>query len=116
MHITLSLLVVWLIIALIGGFIGELIARRRAPDGIIGAVVVGFLAIFIIVGLLNIHIANDTYIADGVPLFTSLIVAAIAVALWSGLAYRRVYRRTYERSRYYRRRGSYVRRPRRRLF
>ncbi len=112
MHLTLENLLVWLIIALIGGFLGEAIAHRRTPDGIIGAIIVGFIGIFLIVGLLGIHIAGDAYIA-GIPLFTSIIVAALFVALWSGFAYHRVYRRGYER---YFRRGSYVRRPRRRFF
>jgi len=112
MNITLQNLIVWLIIALIIGFLGELMARRRAPDGIIGAIVVGFIAIFLVVGVLGIHIAGDPLLG-GVPFFTSVIVAALLVALWSAFAYRRVYRPYYDR---YYRRGSYVRRPRRRLF
>ncbi|HEV2660325.1 MAG TPA: GlsB/YeaQ/YmgE family stress response membrane protein [Ktedonobacteraceae bacterium] len=111
MTITLPHLLVWLLIALIAGFLGELIARRRAPAGIIGATVIGFIAIFLIVGVLGLHIAGDPLVA-GVPFFTSVIVAAILVAIWSSFAYRRVYRPSYER--YYRRRGGYVRRPRRR--
>ena len=110
MSITLPHLLVWLLIALIAGFLGELIARRRAPDGIIGATIIGFIAIFLIVGVLGVHIAGDPEVA-GVPFFTSVIVAALLVALWSAFAYRRVYRPYYER---YYRRGSYVRRPRRR--
>ncbi|GER86842.1 hypothetical protein KDW_10040 [Dictyobacter vulcani] len=104
-------LLIWLIIALVGAFIGEAIARRRTRDGLLGATIIGFIGMLIVVGFLGLHISNDYYIG-GAPLLTSLIVAAICVALWSGLAYRRVYRPGYER--YYRRRGSYVRRPRRR--
>ena len=40
MTITFTALIVWLIIAAIVGIVGELIAGRRAPDGIIGAIVV----------------------------------------------------------------------------
>ncbi|HLZ61812.1 MAG TPA: transglycosylase [Ktedonosporobacter sp.] len=112
MAFTIGEILVWLLIALIGGFLGELIARRRAPDGIIGAMLIGFIAMFLFVGLLGLHFAGDPVIA-GAPLFTSLLVAAIAVALWSGLMYRRYYRPYYE---HYYRRGSYVRRPRRRFF
>ena len=112
MAFTIGELLVWLLIALIGGFLGELIARRRAPDGIIGAMIIGFIAMFLFVGLLGLHFAGDPVVA-GAPFFTSLLVAALAVALWSGLMYRRVYRPSYER---YYRRGSYVRRPRRRFF
>ena len=110
MHITIENLVVWLFISLIVGFLGELIARRRAPDGIIGAIIVGFIAIFLIVGVFGIHFAGDPLIA-GVPFFTSVLVAALLVLLWSSFGYHRVYRPS--RERYYRR-GTYVRRPRRR--
>lgn len=113
MHITFEQLIIWLIIALIVGFLGEVIARRRAPDGIIGATIVGFIAILLIVGLFHFSISGEPTIA-GVPLISSIIVAAILVAIWSAFAYRRVYRPSYDR--YYRRRGSYVRRPRRRRF
>jgi uncharacterized membrane protein YeaQ/YmgE (transglycosylase-associated protein family) len=109
-HFTLTSFIVWLLIALVGGLIGETIARRRASDGIIGAMIVGFLAMIIVVGLLGIHLANDIWVS-GAPLFTSLIVAALFVALWSGLFYHRVYRPSYNR---YYRRGTYARRPRRR--
>jgi uncharacterized membrane protein YeaQ/YmgE (transglycosylase-associated protein family) len=110
MHITIQNLLVWLIISLIVGFLGELIARRRAPEGIIGATILGFIAIFLIVGVFGIHFAGDPEIA-GVPLFTSILVAALLVALWSAFAYRRIYHPY--RERYYRR-GTYARRPRRR--
>ncbi len=110
MTITLGALVIWIIIAIVVGFIGELIARRRAPDGIIGAAVVGFIAIFLIVGVFHFSIAGEPTI-DRVPLISSILAAAILVVIWSAFAYRRMYRPSYER---YRRRGSYVRRPRRR--
>jgi uncharacterized membrane protein YeaQ/YmgE (transglycosylase-associated protein family) len=108
MVITLGAVIVWIIIAVLVGFAGELLARRRAPFGIVGAIVVGFIAIFIIVGVLGVHFAGDPTI-DGVPIFTSILIAAIVVLLWSAFAYRRAYGYY---SHYYRR-GSYVRRPRR---
>ena len=111
MHITIQNLIVWLIISLIVGFLCELIARRRAPDGIIGATIVGFIAILLIVGVFGIHFSGDPVIA-GVPIFTSILVAALLVVLWSAFAYHRVYRPS--RERYYRR-GTYARRPRRRM-
>lgn len=110
MVITLSALIIWILIAALVGFIGELLARRRAPFGIVGAIIVGFIAIFLIVGILGIHIAGDPTL-NGVPIITSIIVAAIVVAIWSAFAYRHAYGYY---SRYYRR-GSYVRRPRRRF-
>lgn len=111
MVISVTQLLIWILIALAVGFIGELIAGRRAPDGIIGAVIVGFLAIFIIVGLLHFHIPGEPFFY-GVPIISTIIVAAILVLIWSRFAYHHV-RRYYSRSYY--RRGGYVRRPRRRF-
>lgn len=112
MTITFTSLLIWLLIALLVGVLGELIAHRRAPDGIIGAVVLGFLAIFLVVGVLHFSIVGEPAL-EGVPLVSSVIAAAILVAIWSGFAYHRVYRR-YGYDRYYRR-GHYVQRPRRLL-
>jgi uncharacterized membrane protein YeaQ/YmgE (transglycosylase-associated protein family) len=111
--ITFTQLIIWIIVAALVGFVGELIARRRAPDGIIGAIILGFLAIFVVVGVLHFHIPGEPYLG-GVPLISSIIAAAILVAIWSGFFYHRYYY-PYA-SRYYYRRGSYARRPRRRLF
>jgi uncharacterized membrane protein YeaQ/YmgE (transglycosylase-associated protein family) len=110
---------IWILIAAVIGVVGELLARRRAPDGILGAIVVGFIAIVLIVGVFHFSIPGEPRLS-GVPLISSIIVAAILVAIWSAFAYRRVrpyYSRAYRRegSRTYRR-GGYVRRPRRRLF
>jgi len=111
MTISLTTLIIWLFIAAIVGFIGELIAHRRASGGIIGAIVLGLLAIILIVGILHFHIPGEP-IWYGVPLVSSIIVAAIMAAIWSGYAYHRV--RPYYSRRYYRR-GTYARRPRRRF-
>src|SRR5579859_3386990 len=108
MVITFGDLIVWLIIAAVVGFLGELIARRRTPFGIVGAIIVGLIAIFLVVGILHWHIVGEPYL-NNVPLITSIIAAAILVAIWSAFAYHRAYGYY---SRYYRR-GSYVRRPRR---
>ena len=109
---SLTTILVWIIIAAIVGFLGELIARRRAPEGIIGAIILGFIAIFLVNDVLHVSIKGEPVYA-GVPIITSIIAAAILVFLWSAFAYHRVYRPY--RERYYRR-GTYVRRPRRRLF
>jgi len=111
MTITLTALLIWLLISELVGFIGELIARRRAPDGIIGAIILGFLAILVVVGILHVHIVGEPTVY-GVLLISSIIAAAILVFIWSAFAYHRVHRYT---SRYYYRRGSYARRPRRRF-
>ncbi|HLX57250.1 MAG TPA: GlsB/YeaQ/YmgE family stress response membrane protein [Ktedonobacteraceae bacterium] len=113
---SITQLLIWLIIAAVIGFIGELIARRHAPDGILGAIIVGFIAIVLIVGVFHFHIPGEP-ILGGVPLISSIIVAAILVVVWSAFAYRRVrpyYSRSYRRGGSTYRRGGYVRRPRRR--
>jgi uncharacterized membrane protein YeaQ/YmgE (transglycosylase-associated protein family) len=111
MTVTLTQIIIWIIIAAVIGVIGELIARRRTPDGILGAIIVGLIAIFLLVGVFHFRIAGEPSF-DGVPLVSSIIVAALLVAIWSGFAYHRVHP-YYER---YYRRGGYVRRPRRRWF
>lgn len=111
MVITFTALIIWLLIAALVGFVGELIARRRAPDGILGAIILGFLAIFLIVGVFHVHITGEPFLF-GVPLISSIIAAAILVAIWSGIAYRHYHRHA---SPYYYRRGTYARRPRRRF-
>jgi len=110
MVITLGDLIIWLIIAALVGFIGELLARRRTPFGIVGAIILGFIAIFLVVGVLHWHIIGEPYL-NGVPLITSILAAAVLVAIWSAFAYHRAYG-YYSRNSY--RRGGYVRRPRRR--
>src|SRR5215831_21155767 len=106
MVITLTDLVIWLIIAALVGIVGELLARRRTPFGIVGAIILGFIAIFLVVGVLHWHIIGEPYL-NGVPLVTSILAAAVIIAIWSAFAYRHAYG-------YYYRRGGYMRRPRRR--
>jgi len=107
MEISFTQVLIWILIAALVGVVGELVARRRAPDGIVGAILVGLLAIFLVVGVFHFHITGEPSL-DNVPLLSSIVAATLLVVIWSGFAYRRV--RPYA-SRYYRR-GSYARRPR----
>ncbi len=109
MVITFGNLIIWLIIAALVGFVGELLARRRTPFGIVGAMIVGFIAIVLVVGVLHWHIDGEPYL-NQVPLITSILAAAVLVALWSAFAYRHAY--GYYSRNYYRR-GRYARKPRR---
>ena len=111
MLITLGDLIVWLIIAALVGFVGELVARRRTPFGIVGAIMVGFIAIFLVVGVLRWHIIGEPYL-NGVPVITSILAAAVVVLLWSAFAYRHAY--GYYSRNY--RRGGYAGRSRRRWY
>jgi uncharacterized membrane protein YeaQ/YmgE (transglycosylase-associated protein family) len=112
MTISLTQVLIWILIAAVVGVVGELLARRRAPDGIVGAIIVGLLAIFLMVGIFHFQITGEPLL-DGVPLISSIIVAALLVAIWSGFAYRRV--QPYS-TRYYRRGGAVRRSRRRRWF
>ncbi len=102
MTITIGGLIIMLLISLLVGLVGELIARRRTPFGIVGATLLGFLAILLVTGVFHWHIDGEPYL-NGVPLITSVLVAIVLVLLWSAFAYRHAY-------------GYYRRRPRRRYY
>ena len=85
MTLTVVQFIVWLIIAAIVGFLGELIAGRRAPDGILGSIMVGLFAIFLIVGFFHFSIKGEPTL-EGVPIISTLIAAAMIVALWSSVS------------------------------
>ena len=88
MAVTVTQLIIWIIIAAIIGFLGELIAGRRAPAGILGAIMLGLFSIFLIVGFFHFHIIGEPSV-DGVPLISTIIAAVILVVIWSSVAYRR---------------------------
>jgi len=111
MGISFTQVLIWIVIAAVVGVVGEMIAHRRAPDGILGAIIVGLLAIFLVVGLFHFHIAGEPELG-GVPIISSIIAAAILVAIWSAFAYRRVQPYYARESRH----GGSVRRPQRRWF
>ena len=83
-------MLVWLIIAALVGVVGELVARRRTPFGIVGAIIVGCIAIFLVDGVLHWHMLGEPYL-NGVPVITSILAAAVLVLLWSAFAYRHAY-------------------------
>ncbi len=78
--------IVWLIISAIVGFIAEFVSRRRAPEGFLGTIMVGLLAIFVVVGFFGFSIHGDPTI-EGVPIFSSIIAAIMVVLIWNSLAY-----------------------------
>jgi uncharacterized membrane protein YeaQ/YmgE (transglycosylase-associated protein family) len=88
MAITFTELIVWIIIAAIVGFLGEFIAGRRAPAGILGAIMVGLFAIFLIVGFFHFHIVGEPTL-EGVPIISTIIAAIMLVVVWSSISYRR---------------------------
>ena len=87
MAITAVQFIIWLVIAAIVGFVGELIAGRRAPAGILGSIMVGLFAIFLIVGFFHFHIIGEPTLED-VPLISTIIASVMIVVLWSSVSYR----------------------------
>jgi len=87
MAITAVQFIIWLVIAAIVGFVGELIAGRRAPAGILGSIMVGLFAIFLIVGFFHFHIVGEPTL-EGVPLISTIIASVMIVVLWSSVSYR----------------------------
>jgi uncharacterized membrane protein YeaQ/YmgE (transglycosylase-associated protein family) len=87
MTLTAVQFIIWLVIAAIVGFLGELIAGRRAPAGILGSIMVGLFAIFLIVGFFHFSISGEPTL-EGVPLISTLIASIMIVVLWSSVSYR----------------------------
>lgn len=92
MTITFVQFIVWIIIAAIVGILGEFIAGRRAPAGILGAIMVGLFAIFLIVGFFHFSIQGEPTVS-GVPIVSTIIAAIMLVIIWTSLAYRGVWRK-----------------------
>ncbi|MBV9257823.1 MAG: transglycosylase [Ktedonobacteraceae bacterium] len=88
MQVTFTQLIVWIIIAAIIGFLGEFLAGRRAPAGILGAIMIGLFAIFLIVGFFHFSIKGEPTL-EGVPLISTIIAAIMLVVVWSSLSYYR---------------------------
>ena len=87
MAITFTELIVWIIIAAVVGFLGEFIAGRRAPAGILGAIMIGLFAIFLIVGFFHFHIVGEPTL-EGVPVISTIIAAIMLVVVWSSISRR----------------------------
>ena len=78
--ISLTQVLIWSVIAAVICFVGELLARRRAPDGILGTILLGLLAISLIVGIFHFHIPGEPFLG-GIPLLSSIIAAAL-IGVW----------------------------------
>lgn len=86
MTVSFTQFIVWLIIAAIIGFIAEFIAGRRAPAGILGSIMVGLFAIFLIVGFFHFSISGEPTL-EGVPLISTIIAAIMVVIIWTSFTY-----------------------------
>ncbi len=87
MTVTVTQLLIWVVIAAIVGIVGELLAGRRGPHGFIGATLLGWLAIFLIVGVFHFRISGEP-VWQGVPVISSILAAVVLAALYSAVFYR----------------------------
>ncbi len=78
---------VYLIVAVVVGFVAESILGWRLPLGIVGTIIAALLGAWIFTRVLIITGIGDL-IVFGVPLFRALLGAILLVALWYLLTYR----------------------------
>ena len=88
MNISFTQVIIWVIMSVAVGCVGELIAGRHKLDGFVGAIMLALLAILLVDGVLHFHFAGEPSYHQ-VPLITTLCAAATLVAFWSGYAYYR---------------------------
>jgi uncharacterized membrane protein YeaQ/YmgE (transglycosylase-associated protein family) len=86
MSITVAQLLIWIIIAAVVGVVGELLAGRRGPGGFLGAILLGWLSIVLIVGVFHFRIVGEP-VWEGVPVISSIIAAVVLAALYSAVFY-----------------------------
>jgi uncharacterized membrane protein YeaQ/YmgE (transglycosylase-associated protein family) len=92
--------IIYLLVAAIVGLLAESIVGWRLPFGIVGAIIVALVGIWLMTQVIVITGLGDIYIA-GVPIIRALIGGIILVAIWHALTYRawrgrRRYSRRYE--------------------
>jgi uncharacterized membrane protein YeaQ/YmgE (transglycosylase-associated protein family) len=92
--------IIYLLVAAIIGLLAESVVGWRLPFGIVGAIIVALVGIWLMTQVIVIEGLGDIYIA-GVPIIRALIGGIILVAIWHALTYRawrgrRRYYRRYE--------------------
>ncbi len=84
--------IIYLVVAALVGLLAEFIVGWRLPFGIIGAIIVALIGIWLMTQVIIIGGIGDIDVF-GVHLFRTLIGAIILVVLWHTLMYRLWYRR-----------------------
>jgi uncharacterized membrane protein YeaQ/YmgE (transglycosylase-associated protein family) len=97
-----STLIVYLVVAMIIGFIAEFIVGWRLPFGFVGAIIAALIGMWLMTNVFIISNVGDIYV-DQIPILRALIGAIVLVALWHVFTYRswrhrrkHYYRRYYE--------------------
>jgi uncharacterized membrane protein YeaQ/YmgE (transglycosylase-associated protein family) len=78
-------LIVFLLVALLAGFIAERLVGAALPGGLIGTVLAALLGIWLMFGVLRFAVPGDIDLA-GVPLLTTILGAALVLVIWIVLA------------------------------
>ena len=94
---TLTHLLVLLIVGALAGLIGERLVSRGMPGGLIGAIVAGLVAAWLMVDVLHVVLAPELSLG-GIPVLSAIIGAAIVVLLFSLVAGGSAFGRSWRRS------------------
>ncbi len=97
-----STLIIYLVVAMVIGFIAEFIVGWRLPFGFVGAIIAAIIGIWLMTSVFVISNVGDVYV-NNIPLLRALIGAIVLVALWHVLTYRnwRHRHKHFYRRRYY---------------
>ena len=79
--------IIYLLVAAIVGLLAESIVGWRLPFGIVGAIIVALIGIWLMTQVIVITGIGDIIIA-GVPIIRALIGGIILVGIWHALTYR----------------------------
>jgi len=74
-------LIVYILVALLAGLIAERLVGAALPGGVLGAILAAFLGIWVMTNVLRVHVPGDIDLA-GVPLFTTVLGAALVLVVW----------------------------------
>ncbi|MBU0493949.1 MAG: hypothetical protein KKA73_09975 [Chloroflexi bacterium] len=79
--ITLSQLVVFVLSAIVCGYVVEWVFKSRMPFGFLGAVVAGLVGIVFVVNVLRVALV-PSIVVEGVPIVSMLAGATAGAVLW----------------------------------
>jgi uncharacterized membrane protein YeaQ/YmgE (transglycosylase-associated protein family) len=78
-------LIVYLLVALLAGFIAERLVGASLPGGWIGSILAALVGMWLMVNVLGFAVPGDPVIG-GVPIVTAILGAALVLVLWILLA------------------------------
>ena len=82
---TAAQLIVYILVALLAGLLAERLVGASLPGGILGTILAAFLGIWLMARVLHVGIPGDIDLA-GVPLFTTILGAALVLVIWIVIA------------------------------